>query len=256
MSSNSVVIVTGASRGIGKATSLHLIKKGISVVGVARSADALTAISQEASEISGSSSAKFISVVGDASDDAVQQSAVDQAVKQGTLVALINNAGNLEPIGSISSVDIKAWTDNLKINFIAPFQFTQKVLPLLRSVNGRIVNLTSSASKAPFPEYAVYSGAKAAINHITSILAVEEPDITAVAVHPGAVETELLDVIINRLKSTGSDDKQQIVDNILKDSIPPSVPGAIIAGLALKADHSLSGKYVAYNDPEIAAYAQ
>ncbi|KAJ1960561.1 hypothetical protein GGI12_003734 [Dipsacomyces acuminosporus] len=256
MSSKNVVIVTGASRGIGKAISLSLIKQGVSVVGIARSADALNAVAQEASQTTGSSSTRFIPVVGDVTDDSVQQSAIDQAAKQGTLVALVNNAAIVEPIQPISSVDFDEWEKQLRINFITPFKLAQKVLPLLRPVKGRIINLSSVASQTIFPGYAIYGGTKSAINYATSTLAAEEPEITAIAIHPGAVETSMLAKTISHLKGSKADADPVILNSILYGSITPDIPGVIIANLALRADRSLSGKYVAYDEPRIAEYAQ
>ncbi|KAJ1958229.1 hypothetical protein GGI12_004787 [Dipsacomyces acuminosporus] len=256
MASNNVVIVTGASRAIGKAISLSLIKQGISVVGLARSADALDTVAQEAGAVAGSSSAKFIPVVGDVTDDAVQQSAVDLATKQGTLVALVNNAAIVEPIEPIASADFDAWAKHLQINFITPFQLIQKVLPLLRSVKGRIINLSSNTSEKSYPMYAIYGAGKSAINYATATLAAEEPEVTAIAIHPGVVDTPMLGKVIENVKAAYPGAPEEAADRILKISIKTDVPGATIANLALRADHSLSGKYVRYDDPEVAEYAQ
>ncbi|KAJ1963148.1 hypothetical protein GGI12_002224 [Dipsacomyces acuminosporus] len=255
MSSNNVIIVTGASRGIGKAIALHLIKQGVSVVGVARSADALNSVSQEVSEISGTSFAKFVPVAGDVTDDSVQQSAVDQATKLGTLVALVNNAAVVEPIGTISSIDFDEWARHFQTNVIAPFKLIQKVIPSLRSVKGRIINVSSEGSKTPFPSYAVYGAGKAAINYATATLAVEEPDITSVSIHPGVVVTPMFDKVVSHVSRSDYSDSQKAAE-LIGRSIKTDLPGAIIGNLALRADHSLSGKYVKYNDPEMAEYSQ
>ncbi|KAJ1954539.1 hypothetical protein GGI12_005768 [Dipsacomyces acuminosporus] len=256
MSSSNVVIVTGASRGIGKAIALSLIKRGVSVIGLARSADALNAVAQEASQVAGSSSVKFTPVAGDVTDDAVQQSAVDMAAKQGTLVALVNNAAIVDPICPIASADFDAWTRHIQINFVTPFKLIQKVLPQLRSVKGRVINLSSSGSKDIHLHTAVYGASKSAINYATAVLAAEEPEITAIAIHPGAVDTGLLGSFIEDLGRNESEANKVKLEAIAGIKMSTELPGAIIAGLALKADHSLSGKYAEYDQPEIAAYAQ
>ncbi|KAI8319917.1 NAD(P)-binding protein [Martensiomyces pterosporus] len=251
MSANRVAIVTGASRGIGKAVALHLISKGVSVVGVARSADAISSTSQEANKLS-STAAKFIPVVGDVTDDAVQQSAIDHATEQGTLVALVNNAGIIDPIGPISSAPIGLWTAQLQINFVAPFSFIQKVLPLLRPVHGRIINVSSAISHVVFPNYAIYGASKAALNQATRVLAAEEPEITALAIHPGVVETQIYAAVVDYRKRASSSGGQKVSSTPRPPSIAADLPGTIIGNLALRADHSLSGQYVMYDQPEIA----
>ncbi|KAI8318276.1 NAD(P)-binding protein, partial [Martensiomyces pterosporus] len=254
MSSNNVAIVTGASRGIGKAVSLHLISKGVSVVGVARSADALSSTSEEINKAA-ANGVQFIPVVGDVTDEAVQQSAVDQAAKHGTLVALVNNAGVVDPIGPIASTPISSWVALFQTNFFASFSLIQKALPLLRPVNGRIINLSSSASYKFFHEYAVYGAAKAAVNYATLVLGAEEPEITAVAIHPGVVETPMFDRVVGHAKESTTENSEEVLDIIFSAKITTELPGAIIGNLALRADHSLSGKYVEYDQPEIAEYA-
>ncbi|KAI8318229.1 NAD(P)-binding protein [Martensiomyces pterosporus] len=255
ISSNNVAIVTGASRGIGKAISLHLISKGVSVVGVARSADALNSTSEEANKVA-TNGVQFIPVVGDVTDEAVQQSVVDHAAKHGTLVALVNNAGVVDPIGPISSTPISSWVTLFQINFFASFSLIQKALPLLRPVNGRIINVSSAASQRVFPGCGVYGAGKAAINYATQVLAVEEPQVTVVAIHPGIVETPMFDAIVDNAKESATESSQHVLNIFLSSKITTELPGAIIGNLALRADHSLSGRYVEYDQPEIAEYAK
>ncbi|KAI8322396.1 NAD(P)-binding protein [Martensiomyces pterosporus] len=244
-----------ASRGIGKAISLHLINKGVSVVGVARSADAISSTSEEANKVA-ANGVQFIPVVGDVTDEAVQQSVVDHATKKGTLVALVNNAAIIDPFGPISSTPISSWTSHFQINFIAPFSLIQKALPLLRPVHGRIINVSSAASQGNFPEYGVYGAGKAAINHATKTLAVEEPEITAVAIHPGVVDTPMFEAVVGHAKDSVVEGSQDILNDLVEARITTELPGAIIGNLALRADHSLSGRYVEYDEPEIAEYAK
>ncbi|KAI8318089.1 NAD(P)-binding protein [Martensiomyces pterosporus] len=255
MSSNNVAIVTGASRGIGRAISLHLIAKGVSVVGVARSANALSSTSEEANKAA-ANGVQFIPVVGDVTDEAVQQSAVDHATTHGTLVALVNNAAIIDPIGPISSTLMSSWTTHFQINVVAPFSLIQKALPLLRPVHGRIINLSSAASYDVFPEYAAYGAGKAAVNYATKVLAAEEPEIIVVAVHPGVVETPMFGSVVGHAKEAATESSQDMVNTLSASKITTELPGMIIGNLALRADHSLSGRYVEYDQPEIAEYAK
>ncbi|KAI8318038.1 NAD(P)-binding protein [Martensiomyces pterosporus] len=206
ISSNNAAIVTGASRGIGKAISLHLISKGVSVVGVARSADAINSTSEETNKTA-TNGAQFIPVVGDVTDEAVQH-------------------------------------------------LIQKVLTLLRPVHGRIINLSSYISQRAFPDCGVYGASKAGVNYATHVLAVEEPEITVVAIEPGIVDTPMFESAAAHFGKSGNKDTQNAFNVIHERTITTEIPGTIIGNLALRADHSLSGRYVEYNQPEIAEYAK
>ncbi|KAI8319916.1 NAD(P)-binding protein [Martensiomyces pterosporus] len=113
-SSNRVVIVTGASQGIGKAVSLHLVSQGVSVVGIARSAPALHGVSQEARQRHAGAGSQFIPVIGTIADESTQQRAVDLATEHGTLVALINNAATADPLKPLASASLAALETHYK----------------------------------------------------------------------------------------------------------------------------------------------
>ncbi|ORX73712.1 NAD(P)-binding protein [Linderina pennispora] len=252
-SSTKVVIVTGASRGIGKATSLHLLSKNVSVVGIARSADTLSTLSEEVAQLQ--TAAKFLPVVGDITDQSVQQQAADYAAQNGTLIALVNNAGTNMPLASIATGSVDDWSNMFAVNVIAPLSMTQRVIPQLRQSKGRVINLSSTVYKIPFKEAVCYGATKAAINYITATLASEEPDITAVAIHPGLVNTDMTRVFF--YKAFGVEpSKSSAGDLSIPSMIEADVPGRIIGNLALHVDHELTGAFVEYNEPKLARYAE
>ncbi|KAJ1932422.1 hypothetical protein EC988_009462, partial [Linderina pennispora] len=198
-------------------------------------------------------SAKFVPVLGDVTDEEVQQLAVDKAIACGTLVALVNSAGMVQPTGSIVNVSLTAFESQLRLNVVAPLALIQKTLPHLRSVNGRIINITSNACMLPVINHATYGATKAALNYITSVLAVEEPDITTVALHPGVVDTPLFAAMQDEFKEVGPS-AREFSDFLDAKKIGPEVPGKIIGNLALYAEHSLSGKYVLHGIDDLAKY--
>ncbi|ORX67283.1 NAD(P)-binding protein [Linderina pennispora] len=253
MSLNNIVIVTGASRGIGRQIALYLLSKDVSVVGLALNGDALLALEEEAPKLS--DTAKFIPVIGDVTDEAVQQQAVAAAVKTGTLVALVNNAAVVEPYGKVATTDLGGWSKILAINVVAPVGMIQKSLPHLRQTEGRVINLTSIASKVPFLNMSSYGASKAALNHVNELLGLEEPRITAVVIDPGIADTDMLDLVIDGAERSGEEGTAAL-NHINGNKIGAELPGRVIGNLALYADHSLSGKFVAYGDPELDTYAQ
>ncbi|KAJ1937637.1 hypothetical protein EC988_007833 [Linderina pennispora] len=251
MSSNKVVIVTGVSRGIGRAIVLHLLSKDVSVVGVDLNKDGLQKLIDEVAQLS--FSVKLIPVVGDITLEAVQQDAVSKAIFSGTLVALVNNAGTIQPIESVETISLTAFEAQLRLNVVTPLALIQKTLPYLRAINGRIINISSDASKYPLVNHAAYGATKAALSYITSVLAIEEPDITTIAFHPGVVDTPLCSAMEEEFQKVGERAKAS-VDFIASMKIGAEVPGRIIGNLAIGAEHSLSGRYIAYNHDDLAKY--
>ncbi|ORX67476.1 NAD(P)-binding protein [Linderina pennispora] len=251
--STNVAIVTGASRGIGKAIVLHLLSEDVSVVGLARSASTLSALSEEVSRLQ--TSAKFIPIAGDVTDQTVQQQTVDLAAQNGTLVALVNNAGVEGQYAAIASGTVEDLTLQFAVNVIAPTSLIQKALPQLRQSKGRIINLSSALHKTALKNKSGYGASKAALNYITETLALEEPDITAVAIHPGLVETDMTRGFVDRM-AVGGAEETAMVDNMRSAMIQTALPGHIIGNLALYADHELSGSYVEYDEPRLSKYAE
>ncbi|ORX71483.1 NAD(P)-binding protein [Linderina pennispora] len=225
--SNKVIIVT-------EAIVLHLLSKDVSVVGVDLNKDGLQKLIDEL--IPGGPailllrpSSKMLSA---------------RAIFSGTLVALVNNAGIVQPIESPSCV----------LNVVAPLALIQKTLPYLRAINGRIINISSDASRYPLVNHAAYGATKAALSYITSVLAIEEPDITTIAFHPGVVDTPLCSAMEDEFQKVGERAKAS-ADFIASMKIGAEVPGGIIGNLAIGAEHSLSGRYIAYNHDDLAKYA-
>ena len=182
-----VVIVTGASRGIGRATARMLSSKNWRVALVARSTDHLN----EAA--SGLSNALTISV-----DIAKGSSVADQIVGEvrerfGRIDALVNNAG-YAPLLSLEQTTDQVWRDAIDVNLSAAFWSTRSCWPEFKKQGGGVVvNVSSAAARDPFPGFIAYGAAKAAINNLSLSLAREGAK-DAIRVHciaPGATETEM-----------------------------------------------------------------
>jgi NAD(P)-dependent dehydrogenase (short-subunit alcohol dehydrogenase family) len=136
---------------------------------------------------------------------------------------------------------------------IAPVQLTQLALPHLRERRGRVISVSSGAAVSAIGGWAAYCSAKAALNQFNAVLAVEEPLITAVAVRPGVVDTEM-QAVIRRTGDQGMDAATHgrfLSYHEKGELLPPEKPGAAIARLALYAPPDLSGKFVSWDDPQI-----
>lgn len=157
---NKVVIVTGASSGIGKATASLLAQKGAKVVLASPKGPKLD---QAAADIPNS-----LAIPTDMTDAASVRNMIKQAhQKFGKIDILINNAGRGYE-GSLEFVDIDKFTYLLKLNAVGPLVATQAVTPLMRAQGGgRIINVSSSVFKWAIPHLGAYAATKAALTCLT-----------------------------------------------------------------------------------------
>ncbi len=242
------VIVTGASRGLGRAVVHELNRRGAAVVATARSESALAALEDELDNV--------VTVVGDIGSDSTRREVIETALRRdGRIDALVNNAAVLEPIARSADAEAGPWSDHLEINVVAPVHLTALALPYLRASGGRVINVSSGAATRPLAGWGAYCTAKAALKMATEVLATEEPDITAISLRPGVVDTAMQATIrSDGRKVMGAAGHDRFVrlheDGELLD---PALPGAAIAALALHAPKSLSGGFVPWDAPEVRA---
>jgi len=162
MENSRVVILTGASRGLGAATALCLAAGDATVCLVARSKKALSAIEERILEKGG----RAMAIQADVADPEACLQIVEKSLERwGRLDALVNNAGILGPLAYTADSDPSAWLDTLKVNVMGPFHMTRAAMPLLRQRSGRIVNVSSGAAATALAGAGAYCVSKAALNH-------------------------------------------------------------------------------------------
>ena len=244
------IIVTGASRGLGLAIARDAADLGASVVLFARSADTLE---QEAQAIR-ETGAKAIAIPGDISQEADCRRLVEKTLAAfGRIDALVNNAGVIEPIAPLADADVAAWRQSLLTNVLGPMMLTQAALPYLRQHRGRVINVSSGASTYAIPGWGAYCTAKGALNQFNRVLSVEEEMVTAVAVRPGVVDTDM-QAIIREMGEAGMPESAYQRFVRLRDEgqlLPPEAPGGAIAVLALFAPREWDGEFVAWDDERV-----
>ncbi len=188
-----VAIVTGGSRGIGKAAALALATQGAKVVvNYARSSDAAEAVVQEITEAGG----QAISLQADVS----QSEEVDNLIKQtldkfGRIDVLVNNAGITKDT-LLLRMKLEQWQAVIDLNLTGVFLCTKAVSKtMLKQRSGRIINIASVAGQMGNPGQANYSAAKAGVIGFTKTVAKELANrgITVNAVAPGFIETDMTD---------------------------------------------------------------
>ncbi|AAS51021.1 ABR248Wp [Eremothecium gossypii ATCC 10895] len=247
-----VIIVTGASRGIGAATVDRLCSTPeVVVVGVARAETKLQ-------ELKARHGKKFDYVVGDVTDERVVQAVIDKVSSgYGRLDAVVANAG-VAGHERIEDADIKEWRRLFEINLFSVVNLASKALPLLRKSQGAFLVVSSMLSQMGVPAVATYASSKIALNHFAMILAMEEPEIRTIALDPGVAQTDMLTDGLNAAdQAAGTQDNaaREMMRHVRVAS--PDEPGTVLAALAAKGiPEELNGKFVVYDSEELAAYTK
>ncbi|MGI8865345.1 MAG: SDR family NAD(P)-dependent oxidoreductase [Rubrobacteraceae bacterium] len=184
-----VIVVTGASQGLGKALSLAFAEAGAKLVVNSRSEESITPIAQEAETLG----AEVLAVAADISDGADAQRLIDATVDRfGGIDVLINNAGVLGPRVAIEEYPEDEWRKVIDANLTGPYLISRAAIPHL-SEGASIINLVSGVSVEGRPEWGAYSVSKFGIEGLTQILAAElqERGIRVNAVDPGGMRTDM-----------------------------------------------------------------
>ena len=182
-----IVLVTGSSSGIGAATARRFAGAGATVVvNSSTSVDAGLALADELADAS--------YVRADVADDAQARDLIDQVIaRHGRLDVLVNNAGTTQviPHGDLDAASPEVWRRIFDVNVIGTWQVTVAAMPHLReSGGGQVVNVSSLAGERPTGSSIPYACSKAAVSHMTRLLAnTLGPEVRVNAVAPGLVDT-------------------------------------------------------------------
>lgn len=187
MTQSHVAIVTGASRGFGKAVTAALLDRGWTIVVDARRAPDLKAAVAELD------SDRLIAIPGDVTDASHRDALVAAATGAGPLGLLVNNASRLGPSPQPALADYPPGELRAvyEANVFAPVALIQAALPTLAANAGTIVNVTSDAAVEPYPGWGGYGSSKAALDQLSAILAAEAAPVAVYAFDPGDMRTEM-----------------------------------------------------------------
>ncbi|CAJ0865515.1 3-oxoacyl-[acyl-carrier protein] reductase [freshwater sediment metagenome] len=191
MTSPRVALVTGASRGIGRALALELARDGAHIVALARTQGALEELDDEIQALGSTATL----VPCDITDfDALDRLGAAIFQRWGKLDVFVGNAGVLGPLSPLAHVDIKDWNRIIAVNVTANWRLIRSLDPLLRASGaGRVAFVTSSAAYKAQPFWGAYGASKAALETMARTYAAETKDtgVTVMIVNPGRMRTRM-----------------------------------------------------------------
>ena len=203
-----LVVITGASSGIGAAIAKRLSQAGHPLLLLARRIENLKALNLP----------NCLCEQVDITQRAQLELALEKAVKQyGPVDALINNAGVML-LGQIEDQDASQWSKMFEVNVLAILNSMQAVLAPMKEKNtGTIINISSIAGRKTFGNHAAYCGTKFAVHAITENVREEVADsnVRLITIAPGAVETELLSHTTSKSIKEGYEDWKTSMDGVL-----------------------------------------
>jgi NAD(P)-dependent dehydrogenase (short-subunit alcohol dehydrogenase family) len=195
--SSQVVLITGCSTGIGRATAEHLAARGHTVYATARRPES----------VAGLQAAGCRTLALDVTDEASMVAAVDQVVaEQGAVGALVNNAGYSQS-GALETLDLDAVRRQFETNVFGLLRMCQLVLPSMRERGfGRIVNMSSMGANFTFPGGGAYHATKYAVDALSDTLRFEVQafGVDVVIVQPGLIRTEFGETASSEVDQTGA----------------------------------------------------
>jgi NAD(P)-dependent dehydrogenase (short-subunit alcohol dehydrogenase family) len=180
-------LITGASRGLGLALARALAERGWNLVIDSRGTESLDTAREELKQRT-----QVIAIVGDITDPAHRESLARTAQDCGRIDVLVNNASMLgpSPQPELLNYPLGVLERVYRTNVIAPLGLIQAVRNLLKP-DARILNITSDAGVEAYPGWGGYGSSKAALEHLSAILAAENPDLKVYWIDPGDMRTQM-----------------------------------------------------------------
>jgi NAD(P)-dependent dehydrogenase (short-subunit alcohol dehydrogenase family) len=231
---DTIALVTGASRGIGRAAALALAQAGAHVVAVARTQGALEAVDDEIRALTGQSATLVPMDIGEV--DGLDQLGLAIHQRFGRLDVLVHAAALLGSLTPVSHIEPSHWERVLSVNLTAPLRLIRSCEPLLRaSARPRAIFLTSSRAAQPGAFWAAYGATKAGLENLVRTWAdeLENTAVRAVLLDPGPMRTRM------RAEAYPGEDPAALTD--------PAEIGPLVVELA-QADLGLPTASVSYAD--------
>ncbi|MCS6801468.1 MAG: SDR family oxidoreductase [Chloroflexota bacterium] len=241
-------IITGASRGIGRAIAEAFVEAGASVLIAARSSQAL-AETEAALRPRLGAGQQLRSLAVDVGERAQIDALISQAVETfGRVHILVNNAGIYGPKGRLETIAWEEWEQALRVNLIGSVYAARALLPHLRAHGGgKIIQLSGGGATSPMPYLTAYAASKAAVVRFVESLALEVRDarIDVNAIAPGAINTGMLDEIIAAgPERVGEEYYRRALRQRDEGGAPIDQAAALAVWLASSASDGITGKLI------------
>jgi len=254
-----VALVTGGSRGIGRASAIELAREGCNIIITGRDTQALEAVHAEIALFG----VEVVSIEADLATEQGVDSVISVATKAfGRVDIIFNNAGHSHPSSVLTTTDAE-WRRILDVHVLATVRICRELAPLMvENEWGRIINMASIAGIAPMKGIPDYSAAKAAIISYTRSLALElsKFGVTANALCPGLVQTEIWDSFADEISPAVGKDRQQIFNaaaaqaSSIKRYARPDEVGKVVTFLASEAASYVSGTTIQVDGGSLAGF--
>lgn len=186
-----IALITGASRGIGRAIALAFAREGAHVIATARSSGALEELDDEINELGGAATLLRLNLTNGEKVDGLGPTILERF---GKLDILVGNAGILGPLSPLGHISEKDWSDVLNVNLSANWRLIRTLDPVLRKSDaGRAIFVTSGAAQKCRAYWGPYSISKAALEALVKTYAAEvnDTDVRANMISPGPIATAM-----------------------------------------------------------------
>jgi len=213
-----IALITGASRGLGRAAAHTLAQRGWSLIVDARRAADLTGAMRGLADV--------VAVPGDVTDPGHRARLAEVASRAGRLDVLVNNASRLGPSPQppLASYPLDELGRVYDTNVFAPLALVQLLAAPLTAAAGVVVNVSSDAATEAYPGWGGYGSAKAALDQITAVLAAEQPALRCYAFDPGDMRTDMHQQAFPGEDISDRPEPEAVVPALLRllDERPPS----------------------------------
>ncbi len=245
--SGKTVLVTGASRGLGKHVAEAFWRNGADLFLVARSADALSAFCTQHG--AGGAGQRAAYLAADLAAPETPEQIFDALHRfTGRIDVVVNNAAIVGPIGPIDENDWVLWQKAIQVNLLAPAALCRLAISQMRSQGGgAIVNLSGGGATAPRPFFSAYATAKAGLVRLTETIAFEagRHGVRANAIAPGAMNTDMLEAVLGAGAAlAGESEYRKAVEQQEHGGTLPTTAAELAVFLASSAAAEINGRLI------------
>ncbi|MGI9379779.1 MAG: SDR family NAD(P)-dependent oxidoreductase [Methyloligellaceae bacterium] len=241
-----VAVVTGGGSGLGRATALEFAKEGAHVIVVGRTQSTLEAVVNEI-KVDGGSAQLFVADITDYAPLLEFMSGLREEGKTASI--LINNAGQIDPIGRFLDTDPEVWKQNVMVNLVGAQNAARAFLTSSDDMSNCIlVNISTGAARVPREGWSGYCCSKAAVAMFTQHLHSEYGDegLRVMGYIPGFVDTEMQE----KIRASGINEISQMTK---QDMTSPAIPAQVIAFLCSPDGIDYAGQEVSFQDEALMA---